>query len=272
MSEESKAITKATIDSASEMIEKVSKACDVVKLSHMSQLEQAVTLGRGIAALKRVFTQELVNEVFMPLQGSTLGFVTDKDKDGGYSDIVVRNVWIQGSIWGLAPVNNELNIIAERAYAAKNGLERKVREATRGLVIRPGVPVANGDKTALLAIRATWTIDGKVFELVKDLGKINGEPFDERYAIRVNNGMGPDAVIGKGLRKMYRDILQVITNGSLGIECGDVLDADGVVVSESKPVAPPEQDGKRMHLGNKKPETKTAPSPEPDRGDDPNNY
>lgn len=257
-------ITKETIESAQQTIEKVVAACDIVKLSQLAALEQAITLARGIAALKRVFTQQLVEEIFMPLQGTTLGFLTDKDKDGGYQSIVVRNCWIQGSIWGLQPVNNEMNIIAEKPYAAKNGLERKVREVVRSLVVRPGVPVQSGDKTALLPMRATWMIGEKRYDLVKDISQINGAPFDERYAIRVNAGMGPDAVIGKGYRKLYRDILNVITNGCNVIADGDVTDVAGIEIqSESRPVAPPEKDGQRMKIGRAN-GAATAQEPNPD--------
>jgi hypothetical protein len=252
MSEEIQKVTKETIAEATMVIEKVVKACDIVKLGQLAALEQAITIARGMNALKRVFTEALVVEVFMPLQGTTLGFVTDRDSKGGYEAIDVRNCWIQGTLWGLQPINNELNIIADRPYAAKNGLERKVREATRGLIIRPGVPVATSDgKTALLPMRATWTFEGKIYNLVKDVTTIDGAPFDERYAIRVNAGMGPDAVIGKAHRKVYRDILQMITNGAASLADGEVMDAVGEV-TESKPVAPPERDGKRMHLGNKR--------------------
>lgn len=243
-------LTKETIADASAKIQRVVEACDIVKLSEMAALEQAVTLAKGIQALKRVFTEQLVEEVFMPLQSTTLGFLTDKDKDGGYPSIVVRNAWIQGCIWGLQPINNELNIIAEKPYAAKNGLERKVREATQGLVIRPGVPVVSsqGEKVALLPMRAVWSMNGKKYELVKDVSTIDGSMFDERYAIRVNAGMGPDAVIGKGFRKMYRDILNMITNGAASLVDGDVLDTTAEFATESPPIAPPERDGQRMKL------------------------
>lgn len=263
MSEDTK-ITKATIEEASEQIERVASACDIVKLSELPKLEQAITLARGIQAMKRVFTEHLVNEVFMPLQGTSLGFLTDKDRDGGYPSVVVRNCWIQGCIWGLQPVNNELNIIAEKPYAAKNGLERKVRELTQGLIIRPGVPVASGDKTALLPMRATWMRNGKRYDLVKDVTKIDDVPFDERYAIRVNSGMGPDAVIGKGYRKVYRDILAMITNGSVVIPEGDVLDATGETISGPAPApAAPERDGKRIPVGKFNRDQSTPPMREP---------
>ena len=278
MSEENKTqrLTKESIDEASERIEKVVAACDIVKLSNMAALEQAITLARGIEALKRVFNTQIITEVFMPLQGSSLGFRTDKDRDGGYNAAVVRNVWIQGCIWGLQPVNNELNIIAENPYAAKNGLERKVREATRGLIIRPGVPVTSHDgMNALLPMRATWIIGDKRYDLIKDVSNVDGAPFDERYSIRVNKGMGADAVIGKGLRKVYRDILNMITNGAVQLVDGDVTDTTAEVL-ESKPVAPPEQDGKRIHIGSRKTDPKPAPQTdvdrEIDRGTNPDNY
>ena len=270
-------IDKKTIEEASDKISRVVKACDIVKLGQLSALEQAITIARGINALKQVFTNELVGEVFMPLQGTSLGFVTDHDKEGGYPMPIVRNCWIQGTLWGLQPVNNELNIIAERPYAAKNGLERKVKESVRGLIIRPGAPVQGGDKVALLPMRAVWSVvdengNERKYELIKDLTKIDGAPYDERYPIRVNAGMGPDAIIGKGYRKLYRDILQMISNGAAGLSDGDVTDAVGVEVHESKPVATPDQDGKRMHLGKQKTEPEQKQSTEIDRGTNPDNY
>lgn len=243
-------LDKRTIEEAEAQIELVVKTCDMIKLSEMRTLEQAIVLARGITALKKVLTEQVTNEIFMPLQGSQLGFLTDKDKDGGYGALIVRNCWIQGLMWGLQPINNELNIIAEKAYAAKNGLERKVRQAVTDLIVRPGVPVASGDKAALLPMRAYWTFNGKRCELIKDITKDReGLSFDERYAIRVNTGMGPDAVIGKAYRKLYRDILAQITNNAMTMADGDVIDATGETIGEPAPApAPPEQDGKRVHV------------------------
>lgn len=268
------ALTKIKITEADEKIKFVLNECDLVKVSQMQMLERAVTLSRGIAALKRVITKEIVEEVFLPLQGSPLGFKTDKDSTGGYEAVVVRNCLIQGFMWGLQPVNNELNIISGNAYAAKNGLERKVRQSVNDLIVRPGVPVMAGDKTALLPMRASWTFDGKRCELIKDSRKLeDGTVFDERYAIRVNAGMGPDAVIGKGFRKLYRDILEQITNGAFNYADGDVLEVSGESVGEPAPApATPEYDGKRIPAGKKgngstqqenKPAAEPAKQPEP---------
>jgi hypothetical protein len=256
-------LDKKTIDEAAAAIELVTKSCDMIKLSEMKALEQAVTLSRGIQALKKVITQQITEEIFMPLQGSPLGFLTDRDreKDPGYPAVIVRNCMIQGLMWGLQPVNNEINLIAEKAYAAKNGLERKVREAVRDLIIRPGVPVAAGDKTALLAMRAYWSYDGKRCELIKDVNKVEGGiSFDERYAIRVNSGMGPDAVIGKAYRKLYRDILQQITNNAFIAPIGDVVDVTGEVIDSPapSPVAP-ERDGQRVSVSTRA-QQKPAPA------------
>lgn len=259
-------LSEVQIEDAENKIQKVVEACDVIKLSEMTAIKQAVTLAKGLQALRNVFTPQLVNTVFMPLQGTTLGFLTDKDNEQGYNDITVRACWIQGCLWGLHPINNEMNIIAAKPYAAKNGLERKVREATRGLIIRPGVPiVAQGlDKTALVPMRAEWMIGDKRQTLVKDLGSIDGKPFDERYAIRVNNGMGPDAIIGKAFRKVYRDILAMIVNGVIKYEDGDVTDTTGEVMT-AEPVAPPERDGQRTRLTPKVPRDRDSASVAPMR-------
>lgn len=272
MANELAKLDKATIDDAQDKIERVVKACDMIKLSELKMLEQAITLSTGIRALKKVMTDQVVSEIFMPLQGSQLGFLTDKDKDSGYPMQVVRNCWIQGFLWGLQPVNNELNIIAEKAYAAKNGLERKVRQAVQDLIIRPGVPVSSGDKTALIPMRAQWTFNGKRCELVKDLSKLNdGLTFDERYAIRVNAGMGPDAIIGKAYRKLYRDILAMLTNNTMNLADGDVIEATGesVIDGPAPAPAPPEHDGKRVHVGKAQPAKPEPATPPPASKSDP---
>lgn len=264
------AIELATTD-----IETVVQQCNAARLREMPILAQTVTLATGMQKLRQVLTKELVEQVFMPLQGTALGFVTDKDRDQGYPPAIVRDCMVEAMIFGLRPIGNEINIIAGRMYAAKNGLIRLVNEfpGISDVVVTPGAPVQN-DKEARVSVRASWKVNGVPGSMIRDATKReDGSMCDERFVIRVNAGMGADAIIGKALRKAYKAIYDILVGGRLAINDGDVTDTVGVeVASESKPIAPPEQDGKRMHLGNKKPETKTAPSTEPDRGDDPNNY
>ncbi len=244
----------------------------------MPILAQTVTLATGMQKLRQVLTDEIVKTVFMPLQGTALGFVTDRDRDGGYPAPVVRDCMVEAMIFGLRPIGNEINIIAGRMYAAKNGLVRLVNEfpGIANVIVTPGAPVTNDEKgESRISVRASWTLNGERMQMIRDATKReDGSMCDERFVIRVNKGMGADAIIGKATRKAYKAIYDILVGGHLVLSDGDATDTTGVEISsESKPIAPPEQDGKRMHLGKRREEpSKPAAAQEVDRGDDPNNY
>lgn len=266
MASESTAIQKATSE-----IERVLEQCNSTALATMPMLTQAVTLATGMQQLRAALTDEVMNRVFMPLQSSPLGFMTDRDNPPwdatdevkrnwkkGYPVEVVRDCLIEGMINGLRPVNNEINIIAKRAYAAKNGVTRKVREfkGLTDLDIVPGAPCMNekGDN-ARVAIRAKWKLNGTPMELVRDTEKRqDGTVGDTRISIRVNKSMGADAILGKAIRKAYKAILDMLEGNTLSIGDADVIDTVGVEMAEPAPApAPPEHDGKRMKIGATKP-------------------
>jgi hypothetical protein len=250
----------ATLEQASDSIEATLKQCNTMALKEMPALKQAITLAHGLTALRRALTDEVVAAVFMPLQGSALGFVTDKDREGGYPLPVVRDVLLEAMIHGFQPVNNEINIIAGRFYGAKNGFARKLREfpGLTDLHVTPGVPQNVGDKGSLCPMSATWRVNGVPYEMVRDVSKnaATGEVRDTRIPVRVNSGMGVDAVVGKATRKMLKAIYDLLTGSTLTVEDGEVGEAiptEGVTVNpEPSPApAPPEQDGRKIKLGGK---------------------
>lgn len=259
-------MTSTAIELATSDIESVVRDCNAAKLREMPILAQTVTLATGMQKLRQVLTKELVESVFLPLQGTALGFVTDKDRDGGYPAAVVRDCMVEAMIFGLRPIGNELNIIAGRMYAAKNGLIRLVNEfpGISDVVVTPGAPAQN-DKEARVSVRASWKLNGVPGSMVRDATKReDGSVCDERFVIRVNSGMGADAIIGKALRKAYKAIYDILVGGRMTMNDGDVTDVPGVELSsESRPIAPPERDGQRMHLGNKRREEAPAQTREP---------
>lgn len=258
----------ARIDETTGKIEEIVKTCNITSLAAMSSLTQAVTLATGIQQLRSLLTDDVMNAVFMPLQSSALGFLTDKDappKDitpderrvwvPGYKVNVVRDVVVEMLIHGLRPVGNEINIISRRMYAAKNGLARLVGEfpGLTDLVVVPSAPCLNDKGSdARIAVNASWRLNGSPMSLSRDVTKRqDGTIQDERFSIRVNYGMGADAIAGKAMRKAYAAILSTLTGSKLTIQDGDITDTIGEIV-ESKPIALPDQDGKRMHLGSKR--------------------
>ena len=70
-----------------------------------------------ITKLRAVMTDDIMKQVFMPLQGQKIGFRTDKN----YPVDVVRNCIIDGAANGLLPTGNQFNIIAGNMYPTKEG-------------------------------------------------------------------------------------------------------------------------------------------------------
>jgi hypothetical protein len=238
------------IDDATTEIEAALERCNASALAALPALKQAVTLAGGVQRLRRALSDDIMQRIFMPLQNTVLGFLTDQKQ--GYDIATVRDCVIEAMIKGAQPVNNEFNIISGRCYIAKNGLKRMVMQwpGLTNLVVTPGVPEMAPNSTALIAMRATWIQDGKRQELYR--GKTATE--DTRIAVRVNAGMGPDAIIGKAERKLYKAIFEVLSGHSVTIDDGDAIDTVGQVVAASEPAPVPgaEQEGRRIKMGNGK--------------------
>lgn len=174
-----------------------------------SQFKKMFMLGSCVAELKALLTPQVMAPI-MQLQNSPLGFLTDK-KNGGYEMDVVRNALIEAAINGVSVCGNEFNIIANRFYMTKAGLKHKLRDIP-GLYknVTPGIPRMAGDGGALVSMHIEWTYNGK--SQVKDI------PF----AVRVNQGMGADGIIGKATRKAYAWLYEEVTGNS--VSEGDVTD------------------------------------------------
>lgn len=250
------------VKSATVAIESALKTCNVAALREQTPMAQAVILATGMQSLRKAMSDDVVREIFMPLQGTGLGFITDKDRDGGYPIPVVRDCIIESMVMGLRPVGNEFNIIAGRAYAAKAGVARLVQEfpGVSDLVITPGVAQMVGDKGALVPMRASWYFHGEPKALIRDIEKNqDGSMRDTRVMVRVNSGMGADAIIGKATRKVLKAILDQLTGSVMQIADGETVDTIGEVVTEpTAPLAPPEQDGQRIKLGRNREQPKPA--------------
>lgn len=256
-------ITPDEIERTSQAIEATIQECGVAVLKDQPAFLQAVTLARGIRQLREAIPLEFVKEVFMPLQGTPLGFLTDKDRDGGYMPEIVRDCLIEALLRGFRPVGNEFNIISGRFYGAKAGFERIVHEfpGVQDLRIDVGVPALAGDKGALVPMVATWLYQGRRDEL-RCVQPAEKDGVDTRIPVKVNAGMGADAILGKAARKMYARIYQRLTGCSR-----DVIDADADEVPPVSLPAPaaPAQDGQRIKMGRKNGSSTGEPAPTGDQ-------
>jgi hypothetical protein len=222
----------------SENKENTKKSTEVAVLQGYQQvvlkLNESVAIGLG-AAKKEHFekafilaqaTTELRNSLndvnmkpIMELQGSKLGFKTDKDKDSGYPLLVVKNCLIEAVLTGVQPVGNQFNIIAGNCYITKEGF-KYLLDHVEGLIwdIVAKLPRINADNSsAAVQMVINWSING---------GQKQTRELD--FPIKMNAYMGADAVIGKGTRKARKWLYESLT----GLELADGDVQEGQVVFE----------------------------------------
>lgn len=219
-------------------IEQVVSECSLEIISGLPQFQQAIQMAEGIKRLRSALDDSLMESVFMPLQGSPLGFRTDKDTGGGYRIETVREAVIETLIRGFRITGNEMNIIGGRAYFTKEGFERKVYQfpGIGNLDLIPGVPdIRDRDKSAFVAFHAHWTLNGERSSLICDIVKVDGLDHDRRIPVRMNAGMTADAILGKAHRKMYARIYQRLSG--VIVPDGD-LDGELPVTRVAVDVAP----------------------------------
>lgn len=192
-------------------IEQVACECGLQSVAG-GKFERAFRLSAGIRRLKDMITKDMMRDI-MELQGTSLGFRTDKDTGGGYPPEAVKECLIEAILRGAAPVGNEFNIIAGRCYLTKEFFIRAMRElpGLTDLRLKPGVPaMSNGG--ALVPYEATWTWYGVAGGMQRIAEKrADGSIDDCRIPVKVNNGMGIDAILGKAERKMRAAIYALLT-------------------------------------------------------------
>jgi hypothetical protein len=195
-------------------------------ISALGKVQQMIRMAEGIRALRAAITNEFVVSTIVPLYGTPLGFLADRPNDKQpqpYSIEVIKDCVIEGLIRGFNVVGNEMNIIGGRFYGTKNGFERQVSEypGLTDLVMQPGVPAFGQQDTqnARVPFTASWRLQGKAMKLECHASK---DGPDNRIPVRVNAGMGLDAVIGKAYRKMYYRIYGMLHGSTFGLLDGDV--------------------------------------------------
>lgn len=192
-----------------------------------SQFKKMAMIAGSIGELRSLLTPKVMAPV-MALQGSAIGFLTDKDSAGGYSVDAVKDCLIESTLRGVYPVGNEFNIIAGRCYVTKEGYGGLLRREVQNLeyMITPGIPRNVGETGAIVKMKIEWTLSGVKKEKELEL------------CIKVNRGMGSDAIIGKATRKSRAWLYTTITGKELGEgEVGDSL-ADGAIDTTATPVSP----------------------------------
>ena len=160
-----------------------------------SQFQRAFAMATAVGQLRALLTPEVMKPI-MALQGTPLGFLADNK----YDENTVREALIEAVLSGVRPVGNEFNIIAGRCYLTKNGMKHKLHDIPGlSFSVTCGFPKMS-DTGAALIVGVDWSLNG---------GK--AEHKDLPIPVRVNRGMGADAIAGKATRKAYAWLYEHIT-------------------------------------------------------------
>jgi len=202
---------------ACDAIERVLASHDLTAIRGAGSLRQTLLMAQGINKLRSLLTPEIMQPI-MALQGSALGFRTDKDKDGGYPEPAGKEAVIEGLMRGLRVVGNEFNIISNRAYTTKEGMVRLVAEFPGLTTLRYDLdPPKELQGGCTVMAHCYWVLDGNPMKL------------EANIPVRRNAGMGIDAVLGKATRKLLARVYDRLTGSRLTLPDGEVDDAPGAV-------------------------------------------
>lgn len=215
-----------------ERLEEAARLCSEERLAGMSSMKRAYTVAKSVELMRRLLTDEVM-AVFMQLMDTPVGFRTDhgpgcKDKAGKqlapYTVAVVRECLIHAFMSGLMATGNMFNIISRRMYITKEGFTYKIHElpdVTDPKMVLDVPKMVTGGAT----VKATMTwVKKQVTNLVT-----------REFPIRVNSGMGADAILGKAERKIRAAAYAQMT-GSDPLPEGDVDDdLPPAVSAEAKP-------------------------------------
>lgn len=199
---------------------------------------RAVALARAaetvLGAIRRYWPE------IAPLKDTPYGFATDEStrQHGPYTPQQIQQALAHGILLGGMPTGGEITVISGRAYLSLPHFERWSRECEglTDLVITPGVPTLPGGDggTALVEATASYVYRGVPTTITWS----KGQAFDGRIPVKVNKGMGPDAVLGKARRKILAAIRKRVQGAGAKDEALDDDDGRTVVGSVVVDAAP----------------------------------
>jgi hypothetical protein len=182
-------------------------------LRGLPTFEYMVTQGKLMKAIRDAL--EPLMPGIMQNAGHPLYFQMDRQS---YPADVIRDCLVEAVVQGVQPYGNEFNIISGRCYITKSGLQRLVGTypGLTDLQLDFDVPHMKGEG-AVVDAEARWRLHGAPQSLKRSI------------PVRVNKGMGADAILGKATRKLLASVWDRITGSRVSIPEGEVGDPELVV-------------------------------------------
>jgi len=194
--------TEIAIAQKQELVFKeMSTQIQLVLAADINSIQTSLVVANSIAFLRDRLTPEIMAPI-MALQGSKLGFKTDKDlvrnqntnkyeKGPGYPLEIVRDCFIEMSLIGLLPTSNMWNIIGGNSYPTKEGATYllKSQSGLEHAISFVDVKQSEDKMTANVKSVIKWEFKGKSHK-----EEINFPVKSDKYTTF-------DALIGKADRK-----------------------------------------------------------------------
>lgn len=183
----------------------VEQHCTLQAISTLaSQAERSIVLAKAIKMAEDAL--EPFKETISALKCTPLGFMLDKPEN--YDWPILRRVIAEGMLRGARITGNEINGISKRCYLTQAYFVRKVRDW-------PGLTITNEMFSIPRTVNGQTVVDYRIdYEIFNGDGNpTTTHACYERQGnnaipIRVNDGMGADAILGKAKRKAYAGLLE----------------------------------------------------------------
>lgn len=193
----------------------------------LNGFKKAYLMAEGILKLKELLTPEYMAPI-MQLQGTKLGFRTDKDlnkdrsKGPGYPMEIVKDCLIEAVLNGLEITGNQFNIIAGNCYPTKEGCGAKLNKfpGLKHQIILSLPRVNNNNTSAAVDALIKWTLNGESNEEIIPI------------PVKMDAYTSLDSVNGKATRKARAWLISRITGSE--VTDGEVEDVSHTVVDSSK--------------------------------------
>jgi hypothetical protein len=185
-------------------------------------------MAAAIRDLREIFDKPEVRGLVESMVDTRLGFRTDQREGDNFKKPInytwpeIRENVIEAMLTGYRITGNEFNIIGKNMYPTKEGKYRKIVEFPGLTGFSPTTTPAQYDQEertgykkqremvqfAKVQCFATWKLGGTQHRIGYD---------DDRlvFKIKVNAGMGDDAIIGKALSKLYTRVLMRLTGSNV---------------------------------------------------------
>lgn len=182
----------------------------------------AFTAVNVVTLLRNALTDEVMNQVFMPLMNTKIGFLTDRNGRPNsrgevkpfYSVQIVRDAIIDAVAIGLLPTGNQFNIIADRMYPTKEGYTALLRKLGVKYFIEVSYDKSQTQGFAEIPCKISYQYEGEK----------NG--FSIVATVKKDNYSSPDQLRGKAERRAKKALYEYIT----GCDFGDADEESSRVV------------------------------------------